>query len=156
LLDGGHNLCSDASANFTMPNSRNNVDPLLEELTDNGGPTPTMALRLGSPAIDAGDDSACPPSDQRGVPRPQGFACDIGAYELAPKLGLTVQPEGKAVLSFSFLPGLTNRISASTNLSDWALLGTRVSDTNGSFQFEDSRIPATAGSFYRVQIRTAP
>jgi hypothetical protein len=57
-------------------------DPLLGPLEDNGGPTPTMALGAGSPAIDAGDDSLCPATDQRGTPRPQGPHCDIGAFEL--------------------------------------------------------------------------
>ena len=57
-------------------------DPLLGPLQDNGGPTPTMALRAGSPAIDAGKDSLCPTTDQRGTPRPLGPHCDIGAFEL--------------------------------------------------------------------------
>lgn len=66
------------------------VDPLLEALADNGGPTPTHALASERPAIDAGDESACPPADQRGVPRPidgdeDGTAvCDMGAYEYEP------------------------------------------------------------------------
>ena len=51
-------------------------------LADNGGPTQTIALPAGSPAINAA--SNCPPviTDQRGVRRPQGAACDIGAFEL--------------------------------------------------------------------------
>ena len=56
-------------------------------LAANGGPTQTHALLPGSPAIDAGGTSAngCPATDQRGFPRPQGGACDIGAFEfLAP------------------------------------------------------------------------
>jgi hypothetical protein len=56
-------------------------DPLLGPLADNGGPTQTMALGDGSPAIDAGDDATCEAVDQRGVSRPQGVHCDIGAYE---------------------------------------------------------------------------
>jgi CSLREA domain-containing protein len=56
-------------------------DPLLGPLADNGGPTQTMALGVGSPAIDAGDDATCEAVDQRGVSRPQGVHCDIGAYE---------------------------------------------------------------------------
>ena len=58
-----------------------NMNPLLGPLRDNGGPTPTQALLPGSPAIDHGDDAGCPTADQRGVPRPRGAACDIGAYE---------------------------------------------------------------------------
>lgn len=60
------------------------VDPALGGLADNGGPTRTHALLPGSPAIDAGSPDCPPPAtDQRGVVRPQGAACDIGAYELA-------------------------------------------------------------------------
>jgi hypothetical protein len=56
-------------------------DPLLGALQDNGGFTQTMALSAGSLGIDAGDDANCPATDQRGVERPQGSGCDIGAYE---------------------------------------------------------------------------
>ncbi|WP_345309022.1 choice-of-anchor Q domain-containing protein [Candidatus Villigracilis saccharophilus] len=56
-------------------------DPLLGPLANNGGPTQTMALLSGSPAINAGDDADCEATDQRGVTRPQGSHCDIGAYE---------------------------------------------------------------------------
>jgi hypothetical protein len=55
-------------------------DPMLGPLSDNGGPTQTMALLPGSPAIDAG--TSCTATDQRGVTRPQGAACEIGAYEV--------------------------------------------------------------------------
>jgi fibronectin-binding autotransporter adhesin len=57
------------------------ADPLLGPLQDNGGFTHTMALLPGSPAIDAGNDTTCAVTDQRGVTRPQGSSCDIGAYE---------------------------------------------------------------------------
>jgi CSLREA domain-containing protein len=57
------------------------IDPKLGPLADNGGPTRTHALLLGSPAIDAASTPDCPPTDQRGVLRPQGAACDIGSYE---------------------------------------------------------------------------
>lgn len=57
------------------------ADPLLRPLTNNGGPTETHALRAGSPAIDAGANIGCPATDQRGVTRPQGGGCDIGAFE---------------------------------------------------------------------------
>lgn len=53
--------------------------PLLEDLADNGGPTLTHMIASGSPAIDAGDCAF--ETDQRGVPRPQGAGCDIGAVE---------------------------------------------------------------------------
>jgi CSLREA domain-containing protein len=57
------------------------AEPILLGITFNGGPTATQALGAGSPAINAA--SGCPPptSDQRGVSRPQGSACEIGAFE---------------------------------------------------------------------------
>jgi predicted outer membrane repeat protein len=61
-----------------------NSNPLLGPLQDNGGFTQTMALGAGSPAIDAGNDLTCVTTDQRGIDRPQGSHCDIGAYEYAP------------------------------------------------------------------------
>lgn len=59
------------------------ADPLLGPLANNGGPTQTMALLTGSPAIDAGNNALCPVTDQRGTARPQGPTCDIGAFELS-------------------------------------------------------------------------
>jgi hypothetical protein len=58
------------------------ADPLLGQLQPNPpGRTPTMALDVASPAIDAGSTSFTTPDDQRGVPRPQLGGFDIGAYE---------------------------------------------------------------------------
>jgi predicted outer membrane repeat protein len=56
-------------------------DPKLGPLMNNGGSTRTHGLQIGSPAIDAGDNSTCLTTDQRGISRPQGAQCDIGAYE---------------------------------------------------------------------------
>jgi CSLREA domain-containing protein len=77
-----HNLDSDNSCALTGPGDLPGVNPLLGPLANNGGPTDTSALLAGSPAIDAGNNATCPATDQRGVARPQGPACDIGAYEL--------------------------------------------------------------------------
>jgi hypothetical protein len=63
------------------------ADPILGPLADNGAAVQTMALLLGSPAIDAGDNPSCQATDQRGWDRPidgdlDGTAtCDIGSYE---------------------------------------------------------------------------
>jgi uncharacterized repeat protein (TIGR01451 family) len=63
-------------------------DPQLGPLAGNGGRTQTFALLPGSRAIDAGDAATCLGADQRGVTRPQGLFCDIGAYEAAAGLYL--------------------------------------------------------------------
>ncbi len=57
------------------------ADPRLGPLGYWGGSTLTIPLLPGSSAIDTGNDAACPSTDQRGVPRPQGAHCDIGAFE---------------------------------------------------------------------------
>ena len=64
-------------------------DPKLGPLTDNGGPTLTHALQLGSQALDTGDNDICAGPlinnlDQRGETRPVGDACDVGAFEFNP------------------------------------------------------------------------
>ncbi|HYU61670.1 MAG TPA: choice-of-anchor Q domain-containing protein, partial [Solirubrobacterales bacterium] len=57
-------------------------DPALSPLANNGGPTKTRAIAATSPAIDAAGPGCPPPAtDQRGVTRAQGAACDIGAFE---------------------------------------------------------------------------
>ncbi len=76
----GHNLLQDDSCS-PVESDLIGLDPLLGPLADNGGPTLTHALLPVSPAIDAGDDAFCPAIDQRGVIRPQGLHCDIGAFE---------------------------------------------------------------------------
>jgi hypothetical protein len=81
LVSGGHNLVQDDSCN-PVASDLINGEAGIGPLADNGGPTWTHALAPSSPAIDAGDDSVCPATDQRGVIRPQGTACDIGSYEL--------------------------------------------------------------------------
>ena len=54
---------------------------LLQPLADNGGPTSTHGLGVGSSAIDAGGID-CSGTDQRGETRPSNGSCDIGAYEV--------------------------------------------------------------------------
>jgi hypothetical protein len=80
----GHNLDDDGTCGFTSPGDQSGVPARVGPPKDNGGLTKTCALKDQSPAIDAGDAAACPASDQRGVSRPQGSACDIGAYEAEP------------------------------------------------------------------------
>ena len=80
LTSGGHNLIQDDSCN-PAASDLINANAQISALADNGGLTLTHALQPGSPAIDTADDALCPSTDQRGVTRPQGTHCDIGAYE---------------------------------------------------------------------------
>jgi hypothetical protein len=99
----GHNLIGvgDGGSGYAdtdlIGTAANPLDPRIGPLQDNGGPTETMALLPGSPAIDAGalTDSEW---DQRGpgYPRSVNGATDIGAYELQPS------GTGPAALPFRF------------------------------------------------------
>jgi uncharacterized repeat protein (TIGR03803 family) len=100
IADAGHNLSSDASCAFTNLGSLNNTDPKLGPLADNGGPTLTMALLPGSPAIGAGDSASAPPTDQRGYPRPIRAGVDIGAYQ-AGRPGILTPPQSQTVCLYS-------------------------------------------------------
>ena len=84
------------------------TDPKLAALADNGGPTFTRALMPGSPAVGAGDDNGCPGTDQRGVARPQGASCDIGAYESAPPTATTVAAPAITTTSATLLGQASN------------------------------------------------
>jgi hypothetical protein len=81
ISDGGFNLENGMTCDFADHGV--NAEPLLAPLADNGGATETRALRETSPAIDRiAPRLGCEGTvDQRGVRRPQGPACDIGAFE---------------------------------------------------------------------------
>ena len=84
-------LSSDGTCHLSGPGDRNNTNPMLGALGNYGGPTQTIPLLSGSPAIDAGNPSGCTDAqghllktDQRGLPRPNTedrSGCDMGAYE---------------------------------------------------------------------------
>jgi hypothetical protein len=87
VTDGGHNIDDGTTCGFSTANgSLNNTNPA--GLVNHGGPTQTIALQAGSPAVNAGDESVCaaPPVknlDQRGYVRPGAgvTSCSIGAFE---------------------------------------------------------------------------
>jgi hypothetical protein len=92
ITSGGYNLSSDNSCSLSGAGDLSDTDPQLGPLQNNGGPTDTMALLPGSPAIDSGNPGGCNDgqghlltTDQRGEPRPDkedtGGGCDGGAYE---------------------------------------------------------------------------
>ncbi len=139
----GNNLESANTCHFTQPTDLVNTDPLLSTLADNGGYTQTMALLPDSPAVDAGTDTGCPSTDQRDFTRPQGYRCDIGAYEAqipavfhksSPPAGSSNQPV-KPMLMWQASSGATKYSycidNSNNNICDtaWVDNGTAISKT---------------------------
>ena len=110
----GHNLESGTDCGFKATGDLQNTDPLFMSgfQQDYGGNTDTLALQASSPAVDAipAGAAGCNATDQRGIARPQGTGCDIGAYEL-------FQPiEGK---QFSEVVGAAGIQAGTTPTIDW-------------------------------------
>src|SRR5262249_33378411 len=91
IHSNGYNLSSDSTGGFDNTGDLNSTDPKVGQFGYHGGPTETVPLLPGSPAIDAGNPSGCTDfsghllkTDQRGKPRPDKEdtgGCDVGAYE---------------------------------------------------------------------------
>lgn len=112
VFSDGANLSSDRSCGLEGPTDLTDTDPLLGPLADNGGPTRTHLPSIISPALSLASPGPCSvTSDQRGLPRPHGSACDSGAVEFtarAPTLNLpenlTVEATG-VTTTVSYLAG---------------------------------------------------
>jgi predicted outer membrane repeat protein len=137
-IRGDNNIVQDGSS-VCVPTIA--FDPLLVTLADNGGPTQTMSLLPGSPAIDAGNEEFCLETDQRGVMRPQGVRCDIGAYEFigtdSPKiLSITrafANPTAAASINFNvtFSEPVTNIDVDDFDLTTSGISGAVITAVNG-------------------------
>jgi CSLREA domain-containing protein len=85
LSSEGRNVADVRGCGLTATDDATGVEPQVGSLRQNGGPTPTHALKSNSPAVDRG--LGCDHADQRGAPRSD---CDSGAYELVLCLGRPV------------------------------------------------------------------
>ena len=112
----------------------------------------TMALRPGSPAIDAADSLAAPATDQRGYPRPVGAAADIGAFEFGSiPLLIGIRPSGPGSFEVT-VSGATNRaciLLTAANGWTWAQIATNQAGADGTtvFAVESGAQPL---QYYRV------
>jgi hypothetical protein len=114
LAQASHNLIGDGTGTTGITNGTNGnlvgtaanpIDPLLNLLADNGGPTLTHALSQISPAINAGSNPDNLATDQRGFPRVSDGAADIGAFEL-----FVPAPAAAAAPLVIAAPGITARV----------------------------------------------
>ena len=151
LTDLGYNLSSDSTSSFVNA-SLQNTDPKLAPLAFNGGPTPTMALLSGSPAINRIPANLIPPTDQRGFARPFGEFGDIGAFEfgaavIAPKVSLALTRASNGIVSLATqgTVGANYIVQASTNLVSWQNIATNLAPV----QFKDS-VTNLSQRFYRL------
>ncbi len=115
VVDSGCPLAVDVVCDHISGSS-----PNLGPLAENGGYTRTLLPGAGSSAIDAGLDSACPLVDQRGVTRPQGVHCDIGAVEFAP---------------FAPPVAIPSSVTVAQNTSHTISLGGTDGNPNGPFTY---------------------
>jgi CSLREA domain-containing protein len=140
LLSTGYNLVQNPGCSITgtltgnLTGKNANLGPLL----NNGGTTLTHVLLPGSPAIDAGSpvapessDGACRSTDQRGITRPQGSRCDIGAYELT--TGGTIGGVVYNPIAKTTFPGVTVRLD--TGGFGGSPSFTAISDIYGTVSF---------------------
>jgi hypothetical protein len=129
-----------------------NVSSSLGMLRDNGGSTLTCAPLPGSYAIGFGTSIGAPATDQRGVPRPQNGAVDIGAVQTvtgSPLLiGSTLVKGTGFSLNAIFDATSSYRIQASTNLTAWVNLTTNAS--GGTLYFTDTAATNLPRRFYRA------
>ena len=105
LVSDGRNWFSD---NSCAPGALDGVslggDPQLGELADNGGPTPTRLPADASPVVGRVPLASCTtPTDQRGLPRPGGSACEAGAVEIvggvvAPGMPVMLTDKGDLII----------------------------------------------------------
>lgn len=139
IVNGGYNIDSAATCAFAAANnSLSNTDPKLGPLALNAlGTTQTYALQMGSPALDRvpSGGAGCPAVDQRGVTRPQGPGCDVGAYESETgSFNVTISTSGPGTLNvapgtYNYLAGSTQSFTATPNANNVAFIGWTVDGT---------------------------
>jgi hypothetical protein len=129
------------------------LDPMLGPLQDNGGATPTHGLSAGSPAVDAGDPTLFPSTDQRGEARPGGARADLGSFELfltpnVKLVGNRTPSEGWIQISLSASSsGAEFATEFSVDLRAWFVVGSLSGREEVLYEMD-----GVAG-FYRVRLK---
>jgi hypothetical protein len=146
------------SATAVTTGSLIDLDPAVIFATvapaDNGGFTPTMALKAGSPAVDAGNNSLVPAGlafDQRGYPRINNGTVDVGAVEFTPAPTLFIYHTGKILLTWP-VGAAGFHLQSTTDLSSntWTDVTATVTQSN---QFNQVLIDSPgATAFFRLSL----
>jgi hypothetical protein len=153
FVSSGYNLIgnNEGATNLSIFDFQN-VSANLGTLTNNGGSTLTCVPLSGSFAIGNGISTGAPKTDQRGVPRPQNGAFDIGAVQVVTNspyvTGAAMVTGSGFTLNTIFDATNRYRIQASTNLTTWIDIATNAS--GGGIQFIDSAATNLNRRFYRT------
>jgi predicted outer membrane repeat protein len=180
VTSNGYNLSDDAAGGdaTTAPGGllnhlgdQRNTDPLLDPagLTDNGGPTQTIALQSTSPALDKGKSNtvSATSNDQRGEPRPfddpnvtnasGGDGSDIGAYEADVRTISSTRVGNDFQITFTTILGHTYEVQSRTSLSSgtWSTVNNTtppppITGTGGIVQVTVTNAFAFSSAFYRL------
>jgi len=172
MYSDGYNLLVSTNGCAILGNAVGNiygVDPLLGPLQNNGGPTPTMALLAGSPAIDQGSAGGLT-TDQRGLPRPfvipyltqAADGSDIGAFEVegGPPFFATQPPTPQVVQQGANVSFAVTVLGDSPLSCQWQFDGTNLSDgaqisgaTTTNLMI--TGVPTSVSGIYRVVVSNA-
>jgi hypothetical protein len=148
LTSQGHNLIENTTGgNGFAASDLVNVNPQLGPLQNYGGPTQTMALLPGSPAVNTGDNTNAPAYDQRGpgYPRIVGGFIDIGAFEVQNSSG----PTQASRLTITAFPSVVTAGSAGS-FTVTALNADGTTDTSytGTVRFSSGDVQAGLPAVY--------
>jgi len=124
--------------------------PQLGALADNGGPSWTMLPAASSPVIDKIDATATScdaKTDQRGVPRPQGVKCDIGAVEYRSTPELTVIVSGAGSVSAGAMPAPISGAIAACTATGGACTATYAGEGSAAQAVTLTAVPDAGSSF---------
>ncbi|MGH9045405.1 MAG: choice-of-anchor Q domain-containing protein [Acidimicrobiales bacterium] len=157
ITDGGYNIDSGSSCGFSASNhSLVDTEPDLDPIASNGGFTETMALQPNSPAV-----NAIPPStsgcsgttDQRGIGRPQGAGCDMGAYEVEVTSGAPAPPTPSGLTATTVTSSSVSLSwSASSGATGYTIYrgGIQIGTTGGATTYSDSTVQPSTSYQYTV------
>jgi chitodextrinase len=164
----GYNLIGNAanSSGFGATADQINVNPLLGPLADYGGPTPTMALKAGSPAIDKSNSFGLT-TDQRGEPRYDdpnisnasgGDGSDIGAYEAAElRITAAVKIGNHLRMDFTSMLGTNYQVESRSDFASgaWTALPGSIAGNGGLASAIVSNAFSELQQFYRIHLAPA-
>jgi len=169
FLSLGHNLVGLSTGNSGFTNNvrsdlvgaTTSLNAKLGILTNNSGGVWTCPLQMGSPALDAGDDTLLGSmlnltNDARGFPRLSGSHVDIGAYEhqwaTTPVAFSSALTGGGVQLTVTNVPGAYFTVLGASSLitppASWTVLGVMSEMSPGQFQWVDAAYANRTVRFY--------